>query len=69
MRPADVAAKNREGGGHLASLSAAIQSTHEAMADIPDPAMKSKLAAALNTLTTVQEGCHAPYQGPNRSAA
>lgn len=65
MQPADVARGNRE-RGQMAHLSAAIQHVHHAMEDLPDPAAKSKLAAALNTLTTVQENCHKTYAGMER---
>lgn len=63
MRPADVAEANRRKQSELGALSESIQYLHQAIADMPDASHKSRLAAALNTLTTVQEQCHREYMG------
>lgn len=69
MHPAESAEQARERKGELQSLSAAIQHAHQAMADISDPDAKSQIAAAVNTLTTVQAKCHQPYMGPHRAGS
>lgn len=66
MHPADTAEKNRNGEHEMQSLSNAIQWTHKAIASMGDPEAKSQLAAALNTMTTVQAKAHKPYVGPER---
>lgn len=63
MRPADIAEANRRKMAETGSLSQAIQHLHDAIAEMSDASHKSRLAAALNTLTTVQEQCHKQYGG------
>ena len=60
MRPADQAAVNRERASNGAALSEAINWTHQAMQEMTDAGAISKLGAALNTLTTIQEQLYAP---------
>ena len=67
MQPADVAAQNRNQMANMESLKLSIQHLHRAIEDMPNAEQKSKAAAALNTLTTIQAEAHRPYIGPNRS--
>ena len=67
MQPADAAASNRTRMANMESLGLSIQHLHRAIEDMPSADQKSKLAAALNQLTTIQAEAHKPYVGPNRS--
>jgi hypothetical protein len=68
MHPAEAAASNRQKAGKMESLQHSIQFLHSAIAEMPKAETKSKLAAALNQLTTIQAEETRVYSGPERVA-